>query len=264
MSEETRQHITEIEISATPDQVFRALTEAEQIVRWFAPEAKVEPGPDGNMVGGSYYISWGPGMDGRSTISIWEPGRRFAGFVERTKAYGCEGDPAVENEEVRRLVVDHQIEAIDGGKTRLRLVHSGFGHGAGWDNEFEGTKRGWPAFLRILKHGLERHPGVDSATVSVTLPSTIAPTEACRRLTLDGLKPGDRYSIKNLEGVVTTSDPPEHFGGVVENLNDGLLGLYCQPKFVNATFILWGPARDRAKQLETEWIEVLKEATSSA
>src|SRR6266851_3761952 len=105
--EETRQHVTEVEINATPDQVFRALTEAEQIVRWFAPEARVEPGPDGNMVGGTYYISWGPGADGTSKISIWEPGQRFAGFEERLR----ETD------------------------TLRRLVHSGFGRGAGWDNE---------------------------------------------------------------------------------------------------------------------------------
>lgn len=61
--------------------------------------------------------------------------------------------------------------------------------------------------------------------VSVTVPSTIAPGEAWQRLALDGMKPGSRYSMRSLEGVVTTADPPESFGGVIENLNDGLFNL---------------------------------------
>jgi hypothetical protein len=62
--ETERHHITEIEIHATPDRFFRAITEAEQIVRWFAPVAKVEPG-----VSGTYFVSWGPGMEGTSQIT---------------------------------------------------------------------------------------------------------------------------------------------------------------------------------------------------
>ena len=47
------------------------------------------------------------------------------------------------------------------GKTRLRLVHSGFGEGAAWDNELEGITEGWQAELRSLRHYLERHRGQD-------------------------------------------------------------------------------------------------------
>src|ERR1700678_157193 len=152
--EPVRQHTTEIEINATPDQVFRAVSEAEEIKRWFAPEAKVEPGPDG-MVGGTYSVSWEPGVFGDgSTIAIYEPGHRFATTSERSAPYGGEpqeGDPA------QRIMVDYQIEAIGGGKTRLRLVHSGFGRGAGWDNEFGSTRTGWAIFVQVLKYGLERH-----------------------------------------------------------------------------------------------------------
>jgi len=82
------------------------------------------------MAGGTYFISWGPGAEGKSKISIWEPGHRFAGFEERPKAYGCEGDPPQETDTLQRLTVDYQIEAMAGGKTRLRLVHSGFGRGS--------------------------------------------------------------------------------------------------------------------------------------
>jgi uncharacterized protein YndB with AHSA1/START domain len=144
-----RQHITEIEIDATPDQVFRAVSEAEEIKRWFAPIARVDP-----RVGGEYFISWGPGMEGApSTITIYEPGRRFAAAKERSTPYGA--DASAQPGPPLTIVVDYQIEAIAGGKTLLRLVHSGFGQGAGWDNEFEATRTGWTEFMQALKRMLE-------------------------------------------------------------------------------------------------------------
>jgi uncharacterized protein YndB with AHSA1/START domain len=261
---DVRQHVTEIEIDATPDQVFRAITEAEGIKRWFAPEAKVEPGPDGNMAGGSYSVSWGPGMEGTpNKIAIWEPGQRFATEKLRSAAYGSEGKPEA-TAEMQRIIVDYQIEAA-GGKTRLRLVHSGFGHGAEWDNEFEGTRTGWPVFLLTLKHGLERHPGVDNVTVSVTVPCAVTPDEAWRRLIGPAaLRTGDRYSIPfaALEGTVMRFDPPRAFIGRVAELNDGLVGIYCgfYGKNVNVSMVLWGTAREQAKQIEAAWTELLKNA----
>jgi len=256
---DVRQHVTEIEIDATPEQVFQAITEGEGIRRWFAPIAKVEPGPDGQMVGGSYLVSWGSGMEGPSKITIWEPGRRFAAEKFRSTAYG--GAPE-DGAETHHIVVDYQIEAA-GGKTRLRLVHSGFGRGAAWDNEFEATRSGWPVFMQILKHGLERHPGVDSFTVSVMIPCPVSPEEAWRRLIGSSeFKPGDRYSIPfaALQGTVTRFDPPEAFLGRIDALNDALLGLYCgfYGANVNASVVLWGPAREQSKQIESTWTELLK------
>jgi hypothetical protein len=46
-----------------------------------------------------------------------------------------------------------------GGKTVVRLVHSGFGGSAEWDEQIEGLESGWTYFLRQLKHYLERHRG---------------------------------------------------------------------------------------------------------
>ena len=50
----SRSHETIIDIKATPEEVFRAITDPEQIAKWFAPEARVDP-----RVGGEYYFSWG-------------------------------------------------------------------------------------------------------------------------------------------------------------------------------------------------------------
>ena len=71
MSEE-RKHVLDIDIAAPRDLVWKAITEGAEIMKWFAPEARVEPG-----VGGSILLSWGPGMEGKAPITIWEPGQRF-------------------------------------------------------------------------------------------------------------------------------------------------------------------------------------------
>ena len=259
---DTRQHITEIEIDATPDEVFRAITEAEGIVRWFAPYAKVEPGPDGNMVGGRYSVSWDPSQEGNSKIMTWEPGHRFAAYSERDRPYG-----STEAGPVQRVIVDYQIEA-KGGKTLLRLVHSGFGDGAGWDAEFNSTKSGWAIFLWILKHGLERHPGVDSQTVMAMVPRTVSAEEAWDRLVPAGLKPGDKYKLEDgTEGIVRSAHRPDQFTANALNLGDGLIGIYCDfaagpRKFLNVTMVLWGDARSRADELKAAWTDRLKKAAS--
>ena len=117
----SRSHETVIEIEATPEEVFRALTDPEQIVKWFVPGARVDP-----RVGGEYVKVWGPGMESKSTISAWEPGKYFGTFTERSMAFGCGGRP-VDTGVVQRICVDYYIESLGGGITRLRLVQSGFG-----------------------------------------------------------------------------------------------------------------------------------------
>jgi uncharacterized protein YndB with AHSA1/START domain len=140
MSDErkTRNIEIEIELMVSPERLWRAITEAEEIVRWFAPEAKVEPGP-----GGSIGLSWGPGMEGKEPILIWEPGKHL-----RVGSAGTAGSPKV---------VDYHIETR-GGKTVLRLVHSGFEADGSFDDEYDSTSGGWALFLAMLKYGLDRFP----------------------------------------------------------------------------------------------------------
>jgi Activator of Hsp90 ATPase homolog 1-like protein len=94
-------------------------------------------------------------MDGTSIISAWEPGAHFGKYTDRSIAYGCEGRPPVDTGVTQRIAVDYYIEAVGDGVTRLRLVQSGFGAEAAWDDEFESTKTGWAEFLKKLKEVLE-------------------------------------------------------------------------------------------------------------
>lgn len=138
-----------IDIKATPEEVFRAVTETDQIGKWFAPIARLDP-----RVGGEYVIAWAPGMESVSTISAWDPYTHFAKYSERSVAYNGKGQP-VETGETQKIVIDFFIEALSDGMTRLRLVQSGFGPGAAWDDEYEATKTGWSQMLHKLKEILE-------------------------------------------------------------------------------------------------------------
>lgn len=133
-----------IDIEADVDTVWTAISDAEQLRRWFPLDAAVEPG-----VGGSISLSWGPDIQGTAPIQVWEPGRRLV-WAER---WGGEGDePGVP------VAVDIRIESV-GGVTRLRLVHSGFDDDARWDDFLDTLDSGWRYFLFNLKHYLERHRG---------------------------------------------------------------------------------------------------------
>ena len=142
----SRSHETVIDLKASPEEVFRAITEPEQIAKWFAP-VRVDP-----HVGGEYVISWAPGMESKGTVSAWDPYTHFGKYSERSVAYA---NPPVDTGVVQRIAIDFYIEAIGDGVTRLRLVQSGFGDGAAWDEEFESTKPGWGGFLKKLKEILE-------------------------------------------------------------------------------------------------------------
>lgn len=60
----------EIVIDAPIEAVWNAITDGEELTRWFVDEATVEPG-----VGGSITKSWGGVEMGKSRIDEWEPNR---------------------------------------------------------------------------------------------------------------------------------------------------------------------------------------------
>lgn len=139
-SAEGRVLVKEIAIRATADAVWRALTDGEELRRWFPADARVEPG-----VGGKVWVSWGQGMEWEQAIDIWEPGRH----LRTTSPMPGLAVP---------FATDYYIE-VRGDTTVLRLVNSGFGEGAQWDDMYFGMDGGWSYFLFNLRHYLERHPG---------------------------------------------------------------------------------------------------------
>jgi len=212
---------TTLEIAAPPEDVWKAITDPRELERWFPLEARVTPG-----VGGEVFLSWGPPWEGSSRIDAWEPGRRL-----RTRGFLEHGDTSM---------VEYTLEAR-GGKTVLRLVHSGFAEGGDWEDElFGGTERGWWYELRSLRHYLERHARRDRVVVWPRAAVRATATAVWQRLLgrdglvregrIEGLVEGDSYRVTaatgdTLEGEVVVNHPPFEFAGTVRGLNDALFSL---------------------------------------
>lgn len=211
MAGKKRSFEMEIDIEAPPQDVWRALTEAEELVRWFPLQARVEPGKGGTME-----WSWGEHWRWETRIDAWEPPRLLRLVQEDSRPYDAHGRPLPEGQtEPARLLVEFTLESR-GGKTLLRLVHSGFGRGASWDDEFDGIQMGWQFELRSLRHYLRLHRGRDRhvAWAHVTTP---LPHEAVwDRLLSTRAFPLDRGSLEAGRPYDLTAATGDRFTGTIE------------------------------------------------
>ncbi len=123
-----------VDIDAAPEAVFKALIEPEQMNRWIASKAVVEP-----HVGGRYELGWGMGP-----VKILElvPDQRLA-VIDEVNPDGTSPN-----------VLTWTLEG-SAGRTRLTLVHSGFAP----DHDNSGIYMGWLNFMSWIKSLVEYGPG---------------------------------------------------------------------------------------------------------
>lgn len=201
----------EITIDADAATVWRALSEGEELKRWFPLDARVTPGE-----GGAVWLSFGEGMDWETPIELWEPNRHLRTI-----------DPPPS-----KLAVDYYIEA-KGGQTVLRIVHSGFAADA-WDDELETLNGGWRAFLATLRNYLEQHRGEPRAMAYFRHPvvklerSEIFP-RMLHALGVPLVNEGEHFSGPLFEGIAEISAPPVNFSGPLENLGRAFLMIEIEP-----------------------------------
>lgn len=259
---------TAVEIAAPAPSVWKAISDPRELERWFPLEARVAPGE-----GGEVFLSWGPPWEGAARIDAWEENRRL-----RTRGFLEHGDASV---------VEYTLEAR-GGRTTLRLVHSGFAEGGDWEDElFGGTERGWRYELRSLRHYLERHAGEDRAVAWPRVPVRATAAAVWSRLMgrdglvregrIEGLAEGERYRAVAatgdvLEGRVVVNHPPFEFAGTVEGLNDALVSLRTheaggpEPKDGHVACLFastWGVPRGDVEALGERWRRLLDELAAA-
>jgi uncharacterized protein YndB with AHSA1/START domain len=70
--EEAVEVVREIVFPASPDEVWEALTEAEQLEEWFANDVELDPRP-----GGAGVFRWDDGEERQATVVVAEPGERL-------------------------------------------------------------------------------------------------------------------------------------------------------------------------------------------
>ncbi|MEO3812301.1 SRPBCC domain-containing protein [Sphaerisporangium sp. B11E5] len=127
----------EIELDATPEQIWDAIATGPGIDAWFMGRTELEGAVGGTL---GHTIA---GHTATAEITAWEPGHRFA-------HEGGSGDFFT--------AIEYIIEAREGGSTVLRLVQSGI-LGDNWETEFEAMQEGWDMYLHTLAQYLTHfHP----------------------------------------------------------------------------------------------------------
>lgn len=245
---DTRDAAGEVWIDAAPERVWRALTEARELERWFPLEADVDPG-----VGGTLRMSWGSEYDAEMSILAWEPPHHL-----RTQWFG------------QAVVTDYRIEA-EGGGTRIRAVSSGFPLDASWDEWVEGTVRGWAYELRALKHYLEQHDGRARRALFLRRRVTLPRQEAWDRLTGSGGL-AERWTT----GERIDEAPPVQVATVLDDPAGAMTRASVEPVFhggasagpgerqhahdVTLWISLWGEGEDgpRIQEIDEEWTAALE------
>jgi uncharacterized protein YndB with AHSA1/START domain len=268
----TRSHEHRLTIDAPAEEVWKAITSAEELVRWFPLGATVKPGPGGEIV-----YRWGE-LEGRCRILAWEPPQHLrTGWME-APATAKEHAHAEGTHLAQRaaLAVDWFLESA-GKTTHLRVVHSGFAPDAAWDKEFDGTNRGWTFELQALKHYVERQRGKERRASWVRLPVALAPAEVWRRFTqpgpvfrtvaLDGLAPGDRFRLERadgevLAGRVLVNHPPLELAAALDDgslLRFGFEDCMGQPE-AHVWLATWGLPASEFTRREGAWRAALTRA----
>ncbi len=249
----------EIEIDAPPEAVWKAISNGEEMTRWYAEEARVEPG-----TGGKNWISWGEGQEVANQNLAWEPGRRLTvGKPNHETATDWEA-----------IVIDFQIETR-GGRTLLKLVQSGLPAGPDWDSMDDGTDVGWEMFLLALKFYLERHAGKPRRTIFRYWSSPRPVDETWRGLCAllgigaDELRAGARYAAttaggERIGGEVIAVEPGHLLVATVEQLGDALVAVTVHPTGEGAyvNFIVGTFALPEAQYVEAQarWSRLLQQA----
>jgi uncharacterized protein YndB with AHSA1/START domain len=225
MTDETPTRIQQhrIEIESSAEHVWKSLTEAEELIRWFSEQARVTPGE-----GGTCWVSWGEGQEGESAIDAWQPGKRLLLRQLPPAAETCGEQPAHHPS----IFVEYLLESR-GNKTVLRIVQSGIPDAPDWEGYYDGTERGWQLFMLALKHYLERHRGTPRDNILIMRPVSGPLEVAWKKLTgVEGLGlPGSLSGPDSLDSATRSTKPVTYTASTSHGQSlDGEVLLYLPPK----------------------------------
>lgn len=125
-------------LKATPERVFKALTQKEELEKWFVQEAVIDLKP-----GGVIQTNWAPGMGEHGKVKEVKPPHLFS--------FTWEGQFSPSPTTLTFALTKEK----DG--TLLTLTHSGIGTGAGWEayTNMDQEDKGWEAHLKDLTSWIE-------------------------------------------------------------------------------------------------------------
>lgn len=146
--------ISEIEIAAPPDRVFRALTNSSELGRWFTnPECPVKFWKMDARLGGQYSYTTQKGSIVVNNVNQFECHGEIVEYdPPRLLAYTWLGN--WHDDVSRQTVVRWELAATSGG-THVKVTHSGLGNLPVARKDYSG---GWPGVLDQLRRFIERTP----------------------------------------------------------------------------------------------------------
>ncbi|RPE12936.1 SRPBCC domain-containing protein [Chitinophaga lutea] len=243
------------EINAPVEAVWKALTDAQELERWFPLKASVN--------NGRIDLSWGGGVDWQMEIEEQQQNKYLR------LGYNQDHHRMV-SDVPRRLAVEFFLEAKD-GKTLLRIVHAGFGGESGWDEIYDGVRRGWDTESLSLQHYLEHHAGKDRVVALAQINIKLPLQQVWNTLTKEGVSvKGDRYVYATplgevYEGQLVYLNPPQDLCGTLESLNNAMFRLTAERFMPDAGITIWvwigayGVPEAEVKALEQRWEQKLNE-----
>jgi uncharacterized protein YndB with AHSA1/START domain len=245
---DTRAFEMTIEIAVSADAVWQALADPTEVTRWFASRSEIVPGP-----GGRWMVSWDGNWPWDTQIEIWEPQRHLRLIDRAGRPYDAHGESPVTSVAPMPISLDWYLES-KAGSTTLRLVHSGFGRGGAWDDEYEGVSLGWLLELNGLKHYLEHHRGetrqvawsrtVVAAPAGALWTRFIGPEGILRDASVLRLRAGDSYSTAlstgdRLEGIVIANVEGRGLEVTVQGWNNALYRVWIDRVGAEAAVNSW-------------------------
>jgi uncharacterized protein YndB with AHSA1/START domain len=142
MSANGRGYAHRIDVPATPQLLWRALTESPLLSLWQAPGAEVDA-----RAGGRYLLHSEYGTDREAHIDVFDPPRRLR-LIYLTLDGQALGDA---------VIVDDFLIDARGDSSIVRLLGSGIPEERDWDARYLQWRQGWGrALLRLRRAVIER------------------------------------------------------------------------------------------------------------
>lgn len=129
-------------IDASPEIVFKAITDPKELTNWFPDQAILEP-----KVGGKIKFSFYKDSKNTHRNMDYFPEGTIIEFIPDKKISYSWEHPNIPD--FPRTVVTWELQKIENNKTRLNLIHTGF-KAAKMPNAREEHDEGWTYFLNEL------------------------------------------------------------------------------------------------------------------
>lgn len=134
----------EVVVRAPVAAAWKAWTTSEGIQSFFAPEAVIEPRPDG-----AFFVHFNPyaqaGMKGADDMRV------LAVQENRMVSFTWNAPPHLPEARGQRTVVIVRTDPLGDDRTRVRLTHIGWGEGGQWDEAFKYFDGAWGRVLANLE-----------------------------------------------------------------------------------------------------------------